>query len=262
MSHVALHHVKMDADDEPLEDGWHGTRLVKLQRVAPGAVRVVDNALPAELADAVYRYTLELGRSWGEYVTLAEAAEEKTGDANSHSLAKQLVRSVWLNGQAASELLAPEVHRVHGFALWANIGALGQECAYHLDYAELHRRRTSRLHTPLLASTVHVSDMDAESGEIAGGVFGVNTGGLRHYLRFGHHCVLARGTPGALDKDWDSDPHWVKVRHSPHHTRGPDAPDRLAKFHAIHTPGQLPLPPSRPVRWDAAASGDGDFCDA
>eukprot|EP00966_Prymnesium_polylepis_P146473 3382731-Prymnesium_polylepis.1 len=44
-----------------------------------------------------------------------------------------------------------------------------------------------------------------------GGVFGVNTGGLSHYLRFGHHCVLARDAPGALDEDWHADPHWVKV---------------------------------------------------
>ena len=46
-----------------------------------------------------------------------------------------------------------------------------------------------------------------------GGVFGVNTGGLRHYLRFGHHCVLARDTPGALDRDWDTDPDWIKVNY-------------------------------------------------
>ena len=28
---------------------------------------------------------------------------------------------------------------------------------------------------------------------MGGGEFGVNTGGLSHYLRFGHHGVLARG---------------------------------------------------------------------
>ena len=53
--------------------------------------------------------------------------------------------------------------------------------------------------------------MDAESGEMVGGIFGVNRGGMRHYLRFGHHCVLARDSPGALERDWDSDPEWVKV---------------------------------------------------
>ena len=35
---------------------------------------------------------------------------------------------------------------MHGFALWANAATQGEECAYHLDYAELHRRRRNTLH--------------------------------------------------------------------------------------------------------------------
>ena len=216
-----------DHDVEPIADGWPGTQIVHLHPASPGAVRVVDEALPAALANDIYSFTLGLGRSWGTYVTLREATGDGTvddslaqvdnaapvagrGDAQLHSLATAIVRSVWLNGEAASELLTPELHRVHGFALWAIMGELGDDCAYHLDYAELHRRRTSRLHTPLLASTVHVSDIDAARlGDMEGGLFGVNTGGLKHYLRFGHHCNLVK--PGELERDFSADPDWVKV---------------------------------------------------
>ena len=46
-----------------------------------------------------------------------------------------------------------------------------------------------------------------------GGEFGLNTGGLEHYLRFGHHGVLARGDPRALERDWDAGEEcgWVKA---------------------------------------------------
>ena len=204
-------------DAEPINDGWPGTSVIHLDRSSPGAVRVVDEALPATLAHEVYEYTVGVGRSWGDYVTLQEAMEASDvarGDEGErtrlHLLAMALVHSVWLNGSDASELLTPELHRVHGFALWANISGLGDECDYHLDYAELHRRRTLRLHAPLLASTIHVSELEA--GEMEGGVFGVNTGGLQHYLRFGHHCNLMR-SPDALERDWDADANWVKVNY-------------------------------------------------
>ena len=186
-------------DAEPIDDGWPGTHVVHLDRAQPGAVRVVDDALPAPLANSIYEYTMGMGRSWGTYVTLQEATSsadaappDEGDDTRLRLLATAIVRSVWLNGPAASELLTPELHRVHGFALWANISGLGDECDYHLDYAELYRRRTLRLHAPLLASTIHVSKM--ETGEMEGGIFGVNTSGLQHYLRFGHHCNLMRSS--------------------------------------------------------------------
>jgi hypothetical protein len=50
---------------------------------------------------------------------------------------------------------------------------------------------------------VHVTDFGA-AGPMLGGEFGVNTGGLSHYLRFGHHGVLARGEPRALERDWEA----------------------------------------------------------
>ena len=62
-------------DEEALDDGWSGTR-VRLHRIAhEGAVRVVDDALPAALAHEAYEYTVGLQRSWGAYVPLSEAAE-------------------------------------------------------------------------------------------------------------------------------------------------------------------------------------------
>ncbi len=209
------------APTEPIDDGWTGTRVVLLQPAAPAAVRIVDCALPEELARDAYDFSLSLGRAWGDYVSLSELEAADDGaagggssacndDATLHSLAARVVRAVWLaEGGAAAELLGPERHRVHGFAIWANSGCVGEECAYHLDYAELHRRRSHRLHPPLLASTVHVSPFADE--EMVGGVFGVNRGGLDHYRRFGHHGVLARAEPDALERDWEEDARWVKI---------------------------------------------------
>ena len=37
-------------------------------------------------------------------------------------------------------------------------GGVGFSTQYHLDYAELYRRRRGILHPPILASTVHVTD--------------------------------------------------------------------------------------------------------
>ena len=245
---------------EEVDDGWSGTRLVRLRRAAPGAVRIVDDAVrrrppaltstssctssfpacptavqvPAALARGIYQHTLAEGRSWGTYVTLAEATTEEADDGGSSSgeprggkarggeaearerrLAAQLVRALWLGaGGAAAELLAPERHRVHGFALWANAASQGEECAYHLDYAELHRRRQGILHPPILASTMHVTDFrssGAAGGAMRGGEFGVNTQGLSHYLRFGHHGVLARADPAAFGRDWAGGDGWVKA---------------------------------------------------
>jgi hypothetical protein len=235
---------------EPFNDGWNGTRVVKHGIAAAGRVEVVDDALPAVLADEVYRFSVERrsGRSWGSYVMLADAAandaaddansaageaeeaeeaeedeEDEEDEAAAHALARRMVRAVWLGGgEQAEQLLRHELPRVHGFAVWTNCGCVGEECAYHLDYAELHRRRTGRLHPPLLASTIHVSPLhqraegEGDRGEepradtMEGGTFGVHTGGLEHYARFGHHGVLARATPGALEADW-ADEAWVKV---------------------------------------------------
>jgi len=203
-------------ETELIDDGWHGTRIVHLRAATPTAVRVVDDALPAALAREIYEYTMRIGQSWGTYVPLPSATAEESSppagtDGALFSMARRLVQAIWLSGSDATELLTPELHRVHGFALWANIGGVGEECAYHVDYAELHRRRTSLLHPPLLASTVHVAELDADAGDMAGGCFGVNTGGLQHYLQFGHHCVLKRHEPSALEYDWENDSRWIKV---------------------------------------------------
>ncbi len=217
---MARDHVESGAqqETEPISDGWNGTRLVLTHPATPAAVRVVDDALPAELAQEAYAFTIAYGRSWGGYATAreAEAADsvappEAADDAaNLKSLIARIARAVWLGeGGAAAELLGPERHRLHGFAMWANSGCVGEECSYHLDYAELHRRRSNLLHPPLLASTVHVSPL--AEGEMDGGTFGVHTAGIEHYRRFGHHGVLQRDDPGALERDWETDSRWVKV---------------------------------------------------
>ena len=203
---------------EEVDDGWAGTKLVRLQRASPGAVRVVDDALPTELANAVYAHTIECGRSWGTYVTLEEAQDGSLLDDAERALAARMVREVWLRGAASQELLTPELHRVHGFALWANAATQGEACEYHLDYAELYRRRRGILHPPILASTVHVTDFGStlsggRGGDcgMVGGEFGVNTGGLAHYLRFGHHGIHVRSEPGAMGCDWEHGDGWLKA---------------------------------------------------
>ena len=198
---------------EEVNDGWAGTKLVRLQRANPRAVRVVDAALSVELASDVYSHTIECGRSWGTYVTLQEAQDGSLLDDAERGLAARMVREVWLRGAASQELLAPELHRVHGFALWVNAASQGEACEYHLDYAEMYRRRRGILHPPILASTVHVTDFDSSGGGMVGGEFGVNTGGLEHYLRFGHHGIHVRSEPGAMGRDWEHGDGWHKAEY-------------------------------------------------
>ena len=156
-------------EETPFDDGWNGTVVVRHQLGdATGRVEVIDNAFSEELAAATYQYTVDLRRSWGSYVTLEAALSSECDDASNededaarcYHLARELVRAVWLGGhKAAGDLFEPLAGRVHGFAVWANAGCVGEECAYHLDYAELHRRHTGKLHPPLLASTLHVSQV-------------------------------------------------------------------------------------------------------
>ena len=42
-------------------------------------------------------------------------------------------------------------------------------------------------HLPLYGATLHVTDADV--GEIEGGMFAANTGGLEHYKRFGYKVM-------------------------------------------------------------------------
>ena len=63
----------VSADCVEVDDGWSGTRVVRMRRAAPGAVRIVDDAVPAELARQIYEHTIQEGRSWGTYVTLEAA---------------------------------------------------------------------------------------------------------------------------------------------------------------------------------------------
>ena len=83
-----------NAELEEVNDGWSGTRLVRLRRAAPGAVRVEDDALPASLASEVYDHTLAQGRSWGTYVTLAEAGGEAPLEAGERDLAARVASLV------------------------------------------------------------------------------------------------------------------------------------------------------------------------
>ena len=119
------------------------------------------------------------------------------------------LRSLFARG--AGELLRDDLEHVHGFSVWAVIGGVGFETAYHVDYAEMYRRETNVIRPPVHALTLQVSPLPEglEPGAVVGGTFGAHVDGLEHYRRTGYKtrkCPVTEGdTPTA---DWGSDAGW------------------------------------------------------
>ena len=91
---------------------------------------------------------------------------------------------------------------MHGFSVWAVVGGVGLETAYHVDYAEVYRRRTNVIIPPVHAATLQVSPV--APADVEGGTFGAHSGGLDHYRKLGYKCRLAASPapPGQPTFDW------------------------------------------------------------
>ena len=107
--------------------------------------------------------------------------------------------------------------RVHGTVVWCLCSTERSSVEYHIDYAELYRYETNVIYPPLYAGTAHVSPLNhpdkvnqiGDDAIMTGGSFCVNTGGLRHYQKFGYKGKLAQytttcNTQHAVDSNNDS----------------------------------------------------------
>ena len=192
---------------EPFDDGFipstcagKPTRLLRqpafpLARLPPG-LTVLPEAVSDAAARAVYEFTAARSEPWGTYLRLAAdggAAEDgggalrleaKGAEPEVEALARAILQDLWAG--AAGELMRPDLRHVHGFSVWAVCGGEGLQTDYHMDYAEVFRRRTNIVAPAIHAATLQVSPVAAGGGDVAGGTFGAHAGGLAHYQAHGY----------------------------------------------------------------------------
>ena len=103
-----------------------------------------------------------------------------------------------------------EVHlrHVHGFSVWAVCGGEGLQTDYHMDYAEVFRRRTNIVAPAIHAATLQVSPVAAGGGDVEGGTFGAHAGGLAHYQAHGYKTRTRPAPDGKPTQDWGDDGGW------------------------------------------------------
>jgi hypothetical protein len=184
-----------------------------LGKVSSGFVTVYDDLLSDEWTERLYTYACAKDRPWGVYVTGKDARDsglssEALLEADPEkAMALEAVRAlVYRRGAGTVGTDADE--RIHGTAIWCLASGESDQVNYHIDYAELYRYETNIIHPPLYAGTCHVSPLMA--GEMAGGDFMVNTGGLEHYKRFGYKGALQ---PLQDDLVGNGDGDWLSIKY-------------------------------------------------
>jgi len=174
---------------------------------------VFDKCLPEIWCSRAYIYSLERGKPWGVFISTKDALNNSIDPDvlwNLHeyerSIALVTVRHHIL-GKCA-EIVGKDIDYIHGTVVWSLSSGLSSEVQYHIDYAELYRYENNNICPPLYAGTCQVSPL--ESGEIIGGNFMVNLGGLNHYRKFGYKAKLL--SHEALETDLNS-PDWMTIKY-------------------------------------------------
>ncbi|KAL1504334.1 hypothetical protein AB1Y20_010740 [Prymnesium parvum] len=206
---------------EPFDDGFIPSsccepgQLLRQPRPAslPPGVTVLQQALEPELARQLYEHTVQLNEPWGAYIRLEDASTLELQSAGAEpeveALAMRVLQS--LLSREAGRLLRDDLDHVHGFSVWAVLGGVGFETAYHVDYAEMYRRETNILRPPIHALTVQVSPIPEDSDAVVGGTLGLHLEGLEHYRRMGYKTRKQPSPPDAPTVDWGTDPGWTYV---------------------------------------------------
>ena len=243
---------------EPFDDGFipstcagKPTRLLRqpafpLARLPPG-LTVLPEAVSDAAARAVYEFTAARSEPWGTYLRLAAdggAAEDgggalrleaKGAEPEVEALALAILQDLWAG--AAGALMRPDLRHVHGFSVWAVCGGEGLQTDYHMDYAEVFRRRTNIVAPAIHAATLQVSPVAADGGDVEGGTFGAHAGGLAHYQAHGYKTRTRPAPDGKPTQDWGDDGGWS---YAPYAFR-----------QATLCDGTLPHAASRVERWPA-----------
>ena len=181
-------------------------------------VAVFDGVLPDAWCDRVYAYAVAKGRPWGAYVPSADVTDPSIspdalwdlgGPVNAErAMALVVTRELVFN--KGHGYVASDADKIAGTAVWCLASGISNEVEYHIDYAELYRYETNTIHPPLYAATCNVSPFHG-AGDMVGGDFCVNLGGLPHYKKFGYKGRLASKEAFAEDLATGTD--WLTVRY-------------------------------------------------
>ncbi len=206
---------------EPFDDGFapstcegEPARLLRQPPLAlmPPHLLVLRDAIGEEEALDVFRFTTARAEPWGTYFKLDGEADDGSLRLTPRGLEPEVERvaelalqSFWRSGEPA-RLMRPDLRHVHGIGVWAVSGGVGDQTTYHLDYAEVFRRRTNIVAPALHAATLQVSPVDPSA--VDGGTFGAHSGGLHHYQSHGWGTRKRPEHDGRPTDDWGDDAGW------------------------------------------------------
>lgn len=238
---------QVEAGLEPFDDGFEPstckqpTRLLRQPKpsLLPAELMVLPEAIGEAEALEVFNFTSGRDEPWGTYLPLEGESDgelqlaPKGAEPEVERIAAACLRAFWRT--KAGELLRPDMKHVHGFSVWAVAGHVGDMTAYHMDYAEVFRRRNNIVAPAIHAATLQVSPVEA--GDIEGGTFGAHVGGLEHYQHHGYKVRKMPPNDGAPTNDWAAGEGWTFAPY--------------AFRQATLSDGTLPHAASRLVRWPA-----------
>lgn len=211
---------------EPFDDGFVPSSCnqpAQLQRQPspaklPPGLTVITDAVDPELALHLYEYTVQRNEPWGAYIRLESFDKEGSvvlsaggTEPDVEMLSIDTLHSLF--SRSLGKLIQDDLKHVHGFSVWAVLGGVGFETAYHMDYAEMYRRETNIIRPPIHGLTLQVCPLPADllAGQVVGGTFGAHLDGLDHYRRTGYKTRKQPTTGDAPTADWGSDAGWMYV---------------------------------------------------
>ncbi|EKX45181.1 hypothetical protein GUITHDRAFT_108825 [Guillardia theta CCMP2712] len=170
----------------PVNDAWPPSARYESPSIAAlppipcrNSVTVLEDVVPEELADQVYKFAMEEkeGKPWGLYLHTSDIlhCQEATQELR---LAAACVKHLW--------------------------------CDYHIDFAEFQRYQHNVIFFPMYSATIHLGRADCEGGE-----FLANRDGLSHYVRTGYKGAHVGGANAVEDEYTEEEEakNWQRVEY-------------------------------------------------
>ena len=190
------------------------TRLViDTTKASAKFLSIFDDLLPPHWCHRIYEYSLKKGSPWGVYVPTSDIIDTSNDPEvlwqTDPERSIGLVATRELIFTRGKGFIANDLHKIAGTAIWCLSSGVTNNVEYHVDYAELYRYETNVIYPPLYAATCHLSPF--QEGDMVGGDFQVNLGGLDHYMRFGYKGRLRPKEEFEADLLQGAD--WVTVKY-------------------------------------------------
>lgn len=191
---------------------------INMNKGTSNFVSIFNDCLKEPWCNRIYEFALKRNRPWGVYIITDDAINCKNElleelwnsdkDCDKEK-AIGLISKKSLILQKGKDIIEKDLENIHGTVVWCLSSGLSNSVQYHIDYAELYRYETNVIHPPLYAGTMHVSPL--EDGEMIGGDFKVNMGGLNHYSKFGYKGKLK--TKEDLINDMNTNSDWITMKY-------------------------------------------------